>query len=77
MIIVVIFNNFYKDILIDYFYFFITIIISIIINLIFSRNSILNSKIISRFSLLLRVIILKNKDLRDIEDLNIKVVKFI
>ena len=54
-----------------------TTIILIIINLIFSRNSILNSKIASRFSLLLRVIILKNKDLRDIEDLDIKIVKFI
>ena len=77
MIIAVRSNNFYEDILANYFYFFIAIIISIIISLISSRNSILDNKIASRSFLSLRVIILKNKDLRDIEDLNIKVVKFI
>ena len=69
-------NNFYKNILINYFYFFITIIISIIISLIFSCNSILNNRIAFRYFLSLRVIILKNKDLRDIRDLDIKIVKF-
>ena len=77
MIIIIISNNFYKDILINYFYFFIIIIISSIISFISFRNSILDNRIASYYFLSLRVIILKNKDLRDIEDLNIKVVKFI
>ena len=77
MIIAVIFNNLYEDILTNYFYFFIAIIILIIINLIFSRNSILDSEIAFYYSLSLRVIILKNKNLRDIEELDIKIVKFI
>ena len=52
-------------------------IISAIISLISSRNSILDSEIASRYSLSLRVIMLKNKDLRDIGELDIKAVKFV
>ena len=77
MIIVAIFNSFYKDISINYFYFFIIAIILIIICLILSRNSLLNSKVALRSSSSLRIIIFKNKDLKDIENLNIKVIKFV
>ena len=54
-----------------------TTIISIIICLISSRNSILNSKIASRSFLLLRIMIFENKDLRDNEDLEVKAVNFV
>ena len=51
--------------------------ISTIIYLIISYNSILDNKIVLRSFLSLRIIIFKNKDLRDNEDLDIKVIKFI
>ena len=77
MIVAVRSNNFCKGVLANYFCFFMTTIISIIISLIFSRNSILDSEIASRCFLSLGAIMLENKDLRDIGELDMKVVKFV
>ena len=58
------------------FYLFKMVIISTIIYLISFRNSVLNNRIALRSFLSLKVIILINKDLRDIKDLNIIAIKF-